>query len=51
MTVKDLIEKLKNVPEDAEVTISYVCKFSCSGDVEEVIFNKDSKTVDLLAKE
>lgn len=57
MLVKDLIEKLKNLPEDAEVTIN--CFYSndkvwnvpCSGDVAEVLFDKDSKTVDLLAKE
>lgn len=57
MLVKDLIEKLKNLPEDAEVTIN--CFYSndkvwnvpCTGDVAEVLFDKDSKTVDLLAKE
>lgn len=50
MLVKDLIEKLKNLPNDAEVTISYVCKFSRSEDVEDVAFYERHNIVDLMTK-
>lgn len=58
MTVKDLIEKLKNYPADADVTINYVYSVddsirwnvSCTEDIADVVFDKHSKTVDLLTK-
>ena len=50
MTVKDLIEKLKNMPEDAEITIGYVCKFSRSEDVEDVAFYERHNVVNLMTK-
>lgn len=53
MTVKDLIEKLKNLPDDAEVTISYVYEVdgetvSCTEDIADIEF--DSRIVDLMTK-
>lgn len=58
MLVKDLIEKLKNMPADADVTINYVYSsddsiwnVSCSEDIADVVFDKHSKTVDLMTKD
>lgn len=56
MIVKDLIDQLKNYPEDAEVTINYIYPVdtgetvSSSEDVADVVFDKYSKTVDLMTK-
>lgn len=55
MTVKDLIEKLKNVPENAEITLNYIYWVDgeicySSEDVADVLFDKYSQTVDLMTK-
>lgn len=55
MLVKDLIEKLKNLPPKAEVTINYVYWVDCeicysSEDVADVVFDKYSQTVDFMTK-
>lgn len=57
MLVKDLIEKLKNLPPEAEVTINYVYPvdtgetITCSVDVEDAVFDKYSQTLDLMTKD
>lgn len=57
MLVKDLIEQLKNLPPEAEVTINYVYPvdtgeiITCSEDVADVVFDKYSQTLDLMTKE
>lgn len=54
MLVKDLIERLKKLPDDAEVTISYVYPVdtgetvSCTEDIADIEF--DSRFVDLMTK-
>lgn len=53
MLVKDLIERLNNLPDDAEVVISYVYEVdgetvSCTEDIADIEF--DSKIVDLMTK-
>lgn len=55
MLVKDLIEKLKNLPDDAEITLNYIYYVDCeicysSEDVADVVFDKYSNTVDFLTK-
>lgn len=56
MFVEDLIEQLKKYPADAEVIINYCYPndgetVSCNEDVDDVLFDKLSKTVYLLTKE
>lgn len=57
MLVKDLLEKLKTVPEDAKITLNYVYPvdtgeiITCSVDVADVLFDKYSQTVDFMTKE
>ena len=57
MTVKDLIEKLKNMPKDAEVTMTCYYRndnlwdVPCTGYLDEVLFDKNDNTVDLYAEE
>lgn len=54
MLVKDLLEKLKKLPDDAEVVISYVYRVdtgetvSCTEDIADIEF--DSRFVDLMTK-
>lgn len=57
MLVKDLLEKLKNVPEDAEITLNYVYStneiwnVSCTEDAAEAVYDKYTNTVDLCTKD
>lgn len=55
MLVKDLIEKLKNVPENAEITLNYIYWVDgeicySSEDVADVVFDKYSNTLDFMTK-
>ncbi len=51
MTVKELLEKLKNAPEDAEVTIGYAhLGYRTTKDVEDVAFYERHNVVNLMTK-
>lgn len=55
MFVKDLIEKLKNFPDDASVTINYTYSdnfwdVSCSEGLEDVVFDEYHNNVDIMTK-
>lgn len=55
MTVKDLLEKLKNVPENAELTLNYIYWVDgeicySSEDVADVDFDRYSNTLDFMTK-
>ena len=57
MTVKDLLEKLKNMPEDAKVTLNCVyfndvlSNVPVTVDAVEVLYNEYYNTVDLCSKD
>lgn len=56
MLVEDLIETLKKYPADADVIINYCYPVdggivTCNEDVDDVLFDKHSKTVYLWVKD